>query len=613
MVNNSNANSKFTRNLAHTEVEVREKAFKNLTKWLQSREDIPALDMLRIWKGLFYAFWHSDLQPVQADLADRLANIILLLDNVEVCEEYFGGFLSTMRREWFGIDKLRLDKYMMLVRTFLTYLFRYLGEKNEWEVARVEKFMSMLLERGLLGAEDLAAGIGFNLHLADVFAAAFKDVEGHLAGQSAIIRATAMEPFIQVLARHPNETVLKRVQTEVFEGTFSQLLQELPKEAEEERACIAAAQEIVAARARQLAEDPDLVKSQKNRRYLYEVCTMLSKKKKKAGGKRTREEETEAETGGSGRATQEEAEAEPSDKKKKKLKKLLQKQAEMQEEVAKAVSEAIVADAEGKKKKKKKRDSQPEEAEEEPVEADAASKKKKKKKKLKAAEAEAKVEVATLGTTTTPASEWSDGVLADDWDNTAGSPASVNMKLLGAFDNASGSPAVSKKKKKGGIAEVELAATPASPSLRKRVTFRMKQNLEFHFNAPPHPPEARTPKGAQPKGPALKAVSKWPNTPQSAPAKRSKSMLGRADNVAAPATEAKGKKKGKKARAEEAVEAMLTNFGNDGNDGNEAADDVTPSKKKKKSTSVQGSPKEGETVGAPGFTPGRRSRASDFF
>jgi hypothetical protein len=34
--------------------------------------------------------------------------------------------------------------------------------------------MSMLLERGLLGAEDLAAGIGFNLHLADVFAAAFK-------------------------------------------------------------------------------------------------------------------------------------------------------------------------------------------------------------------------------------------------------------------------------------------------------------------------------------------------------------------------------------------------------------------------------------------------------
>jgi len=354
MVNNSNANSKFTRNLAHTEVEVREKAFKNLTKWLQSREDIPALDMLRIWKGLFYAFWHSDLQPVQADLADRLANIILLLDNVEVCEEYFGGFLSTMRREWFGIDKLRLDKYMMLVRTFLTYLFRYLGEKNEWEVARVEKFMSMLLERGLLGAEDLAAGIGFNLHLADVFAAAFKDVEGHLAGQSAIIRATAMEPFIQVLARHPNETVLKRVQTEVFEGTFSQLLQELPKEAEEERACIAAAQEIVAARARQLAEDPDLVKSQKNRRYLYEVCTMLSKKKKKAGGKRTREEETEAETGGSGRATQEEAEAEPSDKKKKKLKKLLQKQAEEEATEAKEEATQEEAEAEPSDKKKKK-------------------------------------------------------------------------------------------------------------------------------------------------------------------------------------------------------------------------------------------------------------------
>ena len=33
---------------------------------------------------------------------------------------------------------------------------------------------------------------------------------------------------MQVLARHPNETVLKRVQTEVFQGTFSHLLQVRP-------------------------------------------------------------------------------------------------------------------------------------------------------------------------------------------------------------------------------------------------------------------------------------------------------------------------------------------------------------------------------------------------
>eukprot|EP00976_Prorocentrum_cordatum_P086908 1186696-Prorocentrum_minimum.AAC.3 len=34
-------------------------------------------------------------------------------------------------REWFGIDKLRMDKFMMLVRTFVTHLCKHLGD-NDW-------------------------------------------------------------------------------------------------------------------------------------------------------------------------------------------------------------------------------------------------------------------------------------------------------------------------------------------------------------------------------------------------------------------------------------------------------------------------------------------------
>eukprot|EP00959_Pyramimonas_sp_CCMP1952_P282579 5906388-Pyramimonas_sp.AAC.1 len=72
MVNHT-SNSKFARKLAHTEVQVREKAFNNLSKWLQSREEMTELDMLRVWKGLFYSFWHSDLQPVQVSICGRTA------------------------------------------------------------------------------------------------------------------------------------------------------------------------------------------------------------------------------------------------------------------------------------------------------------------------------------------------------------------------------------------------------------------------------------------------------------------------------------------------------------------------------------------------------------
>jgi ribosomal RNA-processing protein 1 len=32
-----------------------------------------------------------------------------------------------MRREWFGIDRLRLDKYLMLIRKFIAQMFRLLS------------------------------------------------------------------------------------------------------------------------------------------------------------------------------------------------------------------------------------------------------------------------------------------------------------------------------------------------------------------------------------------------------------------------------------------------------------------------------------------------------
>ena len=48
---------------------------------------------------------------------------------------YFKVFAKTMQREWFGIDKLRLDKFMMLVRKFLHQVFVHLQEGG-WCVRR---------------------------------------------------------------------------------------------------------------------------------------------------------------------------------------------------------------------------------------------------------------------------------------------------------------------------------------------------------------------------------------------------------------------------------------------------------------------------------------------
>jgi hypothetical protein len=44
---------------------------------------------------------------------------------------YFKVFARTMQREWFGIDRLRLDKFMLLARKFVHQLFALLRQ-SDW-------------------------------------------------------------------------------------------------------------------------------------------------------------------------------------------------------------------------------------------------------------------------------------------------------------------------------------------------------------------------------------------------------------------------------------------------------------------------------------------------
>ena len=64
---------KFGQALASNDKEVRDKAIKSLERYLRKAHDIDELEVRKIWKALFYCFWHSDKPKVQADLAERLA------------------------------------------------------------------------------------------------------------------------------------------------------------------------------------------------------------------------------------------------------------------------------------------------------------------------------------------------------------------------------------------------------------------------------------------------------------------------------------------------------------------------------------------------------------
>jgi ribosomal RNA-processing protein 1 len=59
-------NNKLSRALGSTCWHTRTKGLQALTRFLQRKnQEFDEKDMLKLWRGLFYAFWHSDKAPVQ--------------------------------------------------------------------------------------------------------------------------------------------------------------------------------------------------------------------------------------------------------------------------------------------------------------------------------------------------------------------------------------------------------------------------------------------------------------------------------------------------------------------------------------------------------------------
>lgn len=59
------ADSAFTRALGSTDYHTREAGLRALQTFLARKSDIEELDLLKLWKGIFYCFWHSDKSAVQ--------------------------------------------------------------------------------------------------------------------------------------------------------------------------------------------------------------------------------------------------------------------------------------------------------------------------------------------------------------------------------------------------------------------------------------------------------------------------------------------------------------------------------------------------------------------
>jgi len=104
------------RRLTHTEKSERDAGFSLVASWAAGLgPSSPPADALKLWRALFYCMWMSDKTLVQQDLALRMARMLRALPPAAQ-PPFVAAFFATMRREWLGLDRYRVDKFLSLIR-----------------------------------------------------------------------------------------------------------------------------------------------------------------------------------------------------------------------------------------------------------------------------------------------------------------------------------------------------------------------------------------------------------------------------------------------------------------------------------------------------------------
>ncbi|KAG7029862.1 Ribosomal RNA processing protein 1-like B, partial [Cucurbita argyrosperma subsp. argyrosperma] len=197
--------------LASSNKATRDKTLRVIIKtWLPTQTSLSDGDMKKLWKGLFYCVWHADKAPVQSELINRLASLLLHLD-LPLAVQYFSVFLLTMRREWAGIDALRLDKFYLLIRRFLHQFFALL-KKHSWDLELCRRSVQVLEER-VFFTDDKFHGSGVNYQIASVF---LEELRPFLPLQKEVIDIL-FKPFIYSMAKLSDKVLLGKIKSSLFD------------------------------------------------------------------------------------------------------------------------------------------------------------------------------------------------------------------------------------------------------------------------------------------------------------------------------------------------------------------------------------------------------------
>ncbi|KAG9130543.1 hypothetical protein Leryth_011796 [Lithospermum erythrorhizon] len=125
---------------------------------------------------------------------------------------FFEGFLVTLRREWSGIDHLRLDKFYLCIRRFVKAVFG-LVSRCGWDLELLREFVEVLEVSGFF-AEDRVLGNGVVYHVVGVFV---EELRGCFVKVEKEVVDLLFRPFFRVLAEGVDKILIGKVRGLVFE------------------------------------------------------------------------------------------------------------------------------------------------------------------------------------------------------------------------------------------------------------------------------------------------------------------------------------------------------------------------------------------------------------
>lgn len=207
----------FAHHLAANEKVTRDRALRKLTRWIRAKSGRQGMEfteeaLMKLWKGLFFCMWMSDKPFVQQELANSIAGLVHCFARRDQSLMFMDAFFKTMAREWFAIDRFRLEKFMMLVRRCFRQgvAFSY---GDAWSNENITAFCNMLQSTALCpNSQEIP--LGLRLHVVDVFLQELARMHG---GELTPEQATLfLQPFFDILMHSNDRTLLDAVRKNIF-------------------------------------------------------------------------------------------------------------------------------------------------------------------------------------------------------------------------------------------------------------------------------------------------------------------------------------------------------------------------------------------------------------